>query len=403
MKEIEFSTMFDTTASPGMGGTFFDAFAARTQIKVKPHPMRWDEAWNKLVQFGLGSHGPDVSEIGTTWLGSFHTMEALHPFTAEETSIFGNGTSYPPALWQACKINNQVLAIPFTLDLRMVFYRRDLLQKADVEEATAFIDSEHFYQTLSQLQAVGHPAPLGLTTAQAHTDLVHDMASWVWNAGGDVRSDDGRQMMLTLPQSLAGLEAYFSLNEFISPEMRGLGQHQVNKAFFEGQTAVAILKENNYSGQAVQGINISPDVSGNIGMAMLMQAPYVGGSALVIWRHSANYRDALKLVQYLTSPEAWHVLNQQAWLYIPANLDALAQASVAGTSFYPAIQQSLKYGRSCSSGYRWSGVEVRLAETIEQLWSDLRANPTLNIKQEVEKRFSTLCTRLEQTILASSW
>ena len=154
MKEIEFSTMFDITASPGMGGAFFDEFAARNHLNVNASQIAWGEAWNKLVQFGLGSHGPDVSEI---------------------------------------------------------------------------------------------------------------------------------------------------------------------------------------------------------------------------------------------------------WSYTPAHLDALAQSPLANIPFYPAIQQSLKDGRSCYSGHRWSGVEIRLAETIEQLWRDLHAHPDLNIAQEVDKRFSTLCARLEQTILASSW
>ena len=210
-------------------------------------------------------------------------------------------------------------------------------------------------------------------------------------------------MMLTLPQSRAGMESYFGLHEFIAPEMRGLTQHQVNRAFFEGQVAIAILKENNYLGHMGQGINVSPEMAGNIGQAMLMRVPYIGGSALVIWRHSNNYQAALKLMQFLTSVEAWKVLGQEIWSYNPAHLDALAQSRLASIPFYPAIQQSLKDGRSCYSGHRWSGVEVRLAETIEQLWRDLNANPHLNIKDEVEKRFYSLSVRLEQTILAASW
>jgi ABC-type glycerol-3-phosphate transport system substrate-binding protein len=405
MKEIEFSTMFDTTASPGMGGAFFDAFSARHRLKVNARQIGWGEAWNKLVQFGLSSRGPDISEIGTTWLGSFETMEALRPFTPEEVASLGGNQCYPPGLWQACQMSQQqrMLAIPFTLDLRMVFYRRDWLQKAGVDEATAFVDAEHFHETLSRVKAAGHPAPLGITTAHAHTDIVHDMTSWIWSAGGEIRSADGKHMMLTLPQSRAGMEAYFGLNQFITPKMRGLTQQQVNKSFFEGQTAIAILKENNYLGYMGQGLKVSAEIAGNIGQAMLMRVPYLGGSALVIWRQSMDYQAALKLVQFLTSTEAWRVLSKEVYSYTPAHLDALAHSPLAGIPFYPAIQQSLKDGRSCYSGHRWSGVEIRLAETIEELWRDLYANPALNIAQEVESRFSALCARLEQTILASSW
>ena len=88
---------------------------------------------------------------------------------------------------------------------------------------------------------------------------------------------------------------------------------------------------------------------------------------------------------------------------MPARLDALEQSPLAAIPFYPAIQKSLQNGRSFHSGYRWSGVEVRLALVIEQLWNDLRANPELNIAREVEQRFSAVCERLEETILTSSW
>jgi ABC-type glycerol-3-phosphate transport system substrate-binding protein len=405
MREIQFSTMFDTTASPGMGGDFFDAFTARHQVKVKPLHIDWPDSWNQLVRFGLSSHGPDVSEVGSTWLGSFQTMEALRPLNAAETALLGGKQHFPPALWQACQghQNNSMLAIPWTLDLRVVLYRRDWLQKAGVNEATAFTDSNQFHETLRQLKAAGHLFPFGLTTTETHPRLVHDLACWIWSAGGDLRSKDGRYMMLMDSKSRAGMQAYFGLNEFISPGMRALTENQVDEAFRAGKTAVAILPERYYLEVIANGSNASAEVVDNIGLAMLMHAPYIGGSALVIWRHSSDYQDSLKLIQYLSSLEAWQSLNQQCHPFMPARLDAIEQSPLAAIPFYPAIQKSLQNGRSFHSGYRWSGVETRLAIVIEQLWNDLRANPGLNVAHEVEQRFSAVCERLEETILASSW
>ncbi|MGC1375438.1 MAG: extracellular solute-binding protein [Anaerolineales bacterium] len=407
MKEIEFSTMFDTTASPGMGEGFFDVFTARHQVKVNPLHMDWSDSWNQLVRFGLNSHGPDVSEIGTTWLGGLHSMDVLRPLTTGETALLGGERLFPPALWHACQAhqtpNNPMLAIPWTLDLRVVLYRRDWLQKAGVDETTAFADSNQFYETLRRLNAAGHPAPLGLTTSHTNTILIHDMACWVWSAGGDLRSDDGRRMMLMEPESLAGMQAYFGLNEFLSPGTHALAENQVYEDFFTGKTAVAILEERAYLEVVKNRSYVAADAVDNIGLAMLMRVPYIGGSALTIWRHSSDYQDALKLIQYLTSPEAWQLLNQQRNpYYTPARLDLLEQAPLAAIPFYPAIQKSLQNGRSFHSGYRWSAVETRLATVIEQMWNDLRANPGLNIAREVEQRFFSVCNRLEQTILVSS-
>lgn len=405
MKEIEFSTMFDTTSYPGMGAGFFDAFTKRHQIKVNTHHMDWDDSWNQLVQFGLSAQGPDVSEIGTTWLGSFDTMEAVRPLTSGEIALLGSEHLYPPMLWHACQTNrnNLMLGIPFVLDLRVVFYRRDWLQKVGVNETTAFINSDEFNETLKKIKANGHAAPLGLTTFQSHTRLIHDMSCWVWSAGGELRSEDGQRMMLMDPKSRAGMDAYFGLKEFISPEMYGLTEGQMLSTFFEGKTAVAVAPVHAYLEVIMNKSNVSPEVVDNIGLAMLMQVPYIGGSALSVWRHSSDYQDALKLIQYLTSMEAWQVLNQQRMPYTPARLDALEQSPLGAIPFYPAIQESLKNGRSFHSGHRWNGVEARLVAAIQQIWNDVRLNPEINIKHEVEQRFSNVCKRLEQTILATSW
>jgi len=405
MREIEFSTMFKTDSS-GLGDAFFDTFVKRYFVQVKRLHMEWPDSWNRLVQFGLNSHGPDVSEVGTTWLGSFHTMDSLRPLTMTETDLFGGADNYPKAIWEACKFENEdfLFGVPWTLDLRAVLYRRDWLQKAGVDETTAFADAEQFADTLKCLQAAGHPSPLGLTSSQTYTRLSHDMACWVWGAGGDIRSDDGRHMMLMEPKSRIGIEAYFSMNQFIAPEMRGQTEIQVFQDFFDGKTAAAILPERAYLEVVVNTSNfVAPEVRENIGLAMVMQAPYIGGSALTIWRHAANYQDALKLIQHLTSIESWKFLHQLYPPYTPARLDALDKSALAKMPHYPAVQASLQNGRSFHSGFRWRGVEARLVSVIEQMWSDLHANPDLDIPSEVSKRFSNLCARLEQTILASSW
>lgn len=401
MREIEFSTMFDITSSSGLGGGFFDDFAAQSQIRVNPLHMDWPDSWNQLVRFALSSQGPDVSEVGTTWLGGLYSMDALRPFTVGETALFGSEQHFPPGLWQACQgyQNKLMLAIPWTLDVRVVLYRRDWLQKAGISEAVAFIDSDHFAETLRSLKAAGHSMPLGLATAHSQTRLIHNMACWVWSAGGDLRSDDGRRMMLMEPKSRIGMQSYFALKEFIAPETYGLSDGQTADDFFAGKTVVAILKENDYIKYA--RLNTHPEVLANTGLAMLMQTPYIGGSALAIWRSSMNDQDSLSLIQMLNSMYAWRVLNKEPVPYTPARLDLLAQSPLADTPFFPALQKSLQNGRGFQSGFRWSAVESRLGMVIQQLWDDLQADPDLDIAREVEKRFLAACSRLDQTILVS--
>jgi multiple sugar transport system substrate-binding protein len=392
---LNFSTANDAESA------FFANFEQRHQIKVRCRQIAWPEAWNQLIQYGLNSQElcPDLSEIGTTWLGSFHAMEALRPFNGQEIAKIGGAKRFLPAAWQTCIMEpgQAVVGIPWTLDIRLVLYRRDWLQKAGIEEETAFIDIEHFHNTLRGLQDAGHPFPLGLTTRHTVTRMIHDLACWVWDAGGEIRSDDGRKMLLAQPKSMAGLKAYFGLRKFLNPETAGQEAIDVVNSFTAGQTGVAIVSDLEYRGMKA---NVPNQALENLGVAKVMKVPYLGGTTLGIWRYASHVEEALKLIEYLTSSEVGQVLCEQ-YRTTSANLEAVAQSALAQDPFYPVIRKSLGSGRSFHSGYRWAGIETRLVPVIEQLWQDLRANPKLDVEYEVEKRFNDICTRLEQTILTA--
>jgi multiple sugar transport system substrate-binding protein len=397
MKEIEFSSM-NLVLEKKAKCDLLEAFTARHEIKAKLHQINWPDAWNELVCYGLNSYGPDVSEIGTTWVTGLHSIDALRPFTEGEVALLGGEAAFQPSTWQACHLGKDALAIPFVLDVRIVLYRRDWLQKAGVDEATAFSDADHFANTLRSIKAAGHPSPLGIATSRSVTRLIHDMSSWVWSAGGEIRSNDGRRMLLLEPESRAGMQAYFELNEFISPETEELLEIDAHNVFASGKCAVGILSERSYLWLTQNNANQNPEVTENLGVAMLLQTPFIGGSGLGIWRHTPHHKEALKLIQYLTSAEAWQTLYPHL-PQIPARLDALAQSPFAATPCYPIIQKSLKNGRSFQNVYRWSGVESRLAAVMQGLWDDLRVNRELNIAHEIEQRFGQVCDRLEKTIL----
>jgi multiple sugar transport system substrate-binding protein len=399
MKEIAFTTI---SLPSEMAGGLCKAFTSLEQVRVAVDQYGWSTAWNQLVQIGLSTHGPDVSEVGSTWLGSLYAMEALQPLNRGSISVLEWEKSFAPVAWNACLLRPRdlLVAIPWILDVRVVLYRRDWLQKAGVDESTAFEGIESFYDTLRKIKVAGHPGPLGLTN-NSGARPIHDVASWVWDAGGHFRTIDGRSMTLKEPAGLRGLQAYFGLSEFIAPEMRGLNETEVESAFIAGKTAVTLLSERTYYAIVKNSIEgIAPEVAENIGMALLLKAPFVGGTCLVVWRHSPFVQDGLKLINYLTSMDAAQILYERS-RYTPARVDALEHTSLASDPFYPVLLQSIKAGRSLQAGFRWGAVEARLLPVIEQFWQDLQADPGMDIHSEVEARFVPLCERLEGTILAT--
>jgi len=64
-------------------------FEARHHIHVQLRLLDWDTAWSELVKVGLYNEGPDISELGNTWLGDIAAMNALHAFEPDEIALLG--------------------------------------------------------------------------------------------------------------------------------------------------------------------------------------------------------------------------------------------------------------------------------------------------------------------------
>src|SRR5512136_2284060 len=75
-------------------------FEAKYHIPVKVRLLTWDAAWSELVKVALYNDGPDISEVGSTWLGDLMSMSALHAFTSEELAQLGKASRFLAGAWQ---------------------------------------------------------------------------------------------------------------------------------------------------------------------------------------------------------------------------------------------------------------------------------------------------------------
>jgi multiple sugar transport system substrate-binding protein len=399
MEEIEFSSMLGSYISEGFPN--LAEFESKSRIKVREKHLLWKNAWQDLLQVALYFNGPDVSEIGTTWLGSMIGMEALRPFSPLEVKNLGGAQAFSTASWESCHEPGeaQILAIPWYLDLRLVYYRRDLLHEAGIEESTAFRTSDNFLATMQRLQAYGFATPLAMDILGESPRVVHNLASWIWEEG-DFRSHDGRKLILKEPETLDSIISYFKLRKFLVPDTYGLEETHANQAFLEGRAAAVISSERLYLSLKAGRTQVSSNDLENIGIAPLLSAPYLGGANLVIWRHTVHDTAAIELIHFLTDPATLKSCFEQ-YQVIPARTEVLDILPLAHDPYYSIFQRAIKTGRYIPGFYRWAGVENRLNETIHQIWADLLADPDFNLKDEIPNRLINLANRLERTTLAS--
>lgn len=397
MAELELSIMASTPDPPEALRAALADFEARRRIRVQVRVLPWETAWAELVKVMLYGTGPDVSEIGTTWIDSFSSMSALRPYARPEVASLGGPLVFLPTSWSSGSIpgQEQIWAIPWLSDTRVVYYRRDLFEQAGIDEQGAFETPERLMQTLERLQASGIAMPWAMPTAQ-ELPALHTLAAWVWGAGGRFMSADGQCTRFSEPEAQAGMRAYFALHPYMAPAARNLNDSQSITLFRQGHAAATI------SGQwllnSIRNQEAETEVSANLGVALAPGVPFVGGSNLVVWKHSRLPQRAVELVHFLVSQRVQFHYIPRAGL-LPARLDALDTSFFTDDPFCRVIGESLKKGNGFRAPYMWGLIEDGLIATLSGLWRDLFADPELDLAQAINERVGRLAQSLDRTLL----
>lgn len=100
-------------------------------IKVKVQQVPWTAAQEKLVTAFASDNTPDACQLGNTWVPQFAALDAIVPLN-EYVKISDqiNQEKYFPGIWETNVIDNQVFGIPWYIDTRVMFYRKDVFERA---------------------------------------------------------------------------------------------------------------------------------------------------------------------------------------------------------------------------------------------------------------------------------
>ncbi|MFT3756048.1 MAG: sugar ABC transporter substrate-binding protein [Pseudoxanthomonas sp.] len=102
-------------------------------IDVELQAIPWTAAHEKLLTAYAADALPDVCQLGNTWIPEFAALGALQSLQDyTDASPIVQANDYFPGVWQAGVIDGELVGIPWYVDTRLLFYRKDLLHAADV-------------------------------------------------------------------------------------------------------------------------------------------------------------------------------------------------------------------------------------------------------------------------------
>ena len=102
-------------------------------IRVEIQQIPWTSAHEKLLTAFAADALPDICQLGNTWVPEFAVLGALEPLQARvDRSAVIDEADYFPGIWHTNVVDDTLLGVPWYVDTRLIFYRKDILAAAGV-------------------------------------------------------------------------------------------------------------------------------------------------------------------------------------------------------------------------------------------------------------------------------
>ncbi len=400
MTTIEFTAIPDRDVDYELQLELLEDFRKQTGIEVKLTRMQWSNAWQELINISTHGQGADISHVGSTWVSSLVSMNALRPIPPHVITKIGGEESFVHSAWESVTMeeDRHAWGIPLSAYTYAVAYRKDLLQKAGLNGATAFATPYAFEETvcrLEELKSVEHPWLMPYVP-YPFNDFAHTAASWVWSSGGQLIDNRGKQVLFDSPATLAGLKAYFKLL-YRLPKIDYLGADQCMQKLMEGKAATVLTDTR----EILKRVREDTPESRNIGTASLMSIPWSGGNNLVIWRHTYGYPDrleaAFKLAEFLTSKSTMLEVGRRAQI-LPARVDALDELILPDHPLRPVMIQLVSSARTYRTIPLWRRIENQFGQELSMVAKTVLEDKHADLDKVLTESMQSLTQRLNLTL-----
>lgn len=350
---------------------------ANPEVTITPTVVDWGAAWRRLTAAATTGDAPDISQLGTTWVGAISYMEALEDLTDDiDWSKFQDSVLDTASLLASDKKT----AVPWFAETRAIFYRKDACQKAGVNPETDFATWDKFKEALQKLNNIevdGVKLPALGMPGKNDWNVPHNFAPWIYGAGGDFVSADGKEATFNSTEALEGIKFYseLALEGLMDKASLEKSTNDVESAFANGAYAVSILGPWNITTlekNKEQGTN---ELIDKIGVALIPEGPggrkaFLGGSTLSVFKSSKNKEASIALLDYLTEKEA-QVAYSKITGNLPTNKQAYEDNSISGHELRKVFKEQMQYAKAYPSIASWGPAENYFKEGLSKIWDNV--------------------------------
>ena len=351
-------------------------------LHVRVEQLPFSAAHEKLLTAYAGDATPDIAQMGNTWLPEFVALDAVAPL---DDLLHGPAqvdlADFDPGILATNVIEGRQYGVPWYVDTRVLFYRRDLLAQAGFDAPPRDWD-EWLRMQVALKQRLGPDRFAVLLPLNEYEQLVA-----LWLQQGEPLLRDGNRFGNFRSEGFTrAFEFYLSMFErqlappVTSNDVANLW-NEFGRGYFSffisGPWQIGELKRR--LPPELQASWMTAPLPGPTGPG----ASSAGGSSLVIFRRSKKMDAAWKLVEFLSRPSV-----QQEFYRLTGNLPARRSAwtapALANDPYARAFRDQLDRVRPMPQVPEWERIATELRLVMEKV---VRGDiPKARAAQELDAR-----------------
>lgn len=387
-KKVDTLSLWAMSNGPGSGDLLRELlirFESETSIPVVLKELNWETAFEEINSAFLEGRGPDVLQLGSSWIPFFARHGFLDSLQSIVTQLEAERFFEESAKFSKVEGDSVYYAVPWFLDVRALFGNKAVLDSIGIREAhmTSFTRARGVMRMIAQSRLKNadkeRVVPFGLPGKDDWTGP-QVMAPWVWSYGGQFvkKEDSVWKSALLDSNTLNGLFHYLTLLHDTACVPYALFENSSQNAnrfinseqvFLMGTSEIIRkidipIKEGGFKGKNIgrDGIVLLPMPFGPKG-----HFTFVGSSHLAVSKHAK--KKSKDLLQFLVRVDNIDAYTRRIG-FLPSDKSAISVWSKDPR--YNSLIESLEHGRSFPNIAEWGDIEKILIEMSNDIGSIYR-------------------------------
>lgn len=210
--------------------------ASQSEVKVVYRSVAWKGWYETFITAVASGSAPDMSTGAGFQAVGLYDQGAILPVDdlIEEMKADGSIADFPPNTLEAMKYDGHYVALPWSVDVRVMLYREDLLQAKGISLPTNWDEFRKAAKTVTGDGVYGF-------VSAGDSSGVHSVFATTINNGGGLFDADGK-VAVDSPANIEALNFLAGLVEdgSVNPASVGYGSSDRRESFLKGRAAFVL-------------------------------------------------------------------------------------------------------------------------------------------------------------------